>query len=563
MAPKDQEALGRNALDDARSLEDSASLDTLNEKRRATLAEIDSARFSWFHVRVCLVAGAGFFTDAYDIFAINIASVMLGYVYGHGHKLSANQDLGLKVATPVGTVFGQLVFGWLGDVYGRKRIYGYELMLMIVASFGQALAGEAHAANIIGVLVVWRFVMGVGVGGDYPLSSVIPAEFASTRIRGRLMIAVGANQGWGQLAAALVAFVIIVAYRDTLLADDPAVFAHVDYMWRLLIGLGCVPGAVALYFRLTIPETPRFTMDVERNVRRAARDVGRILAAGTGGNDMDARGERVRAPRASRRDFARYFSKRENLVPFLAMCYCWFAIDVAFYGLGLNTAIILQAIGFGTPNAGVTGTAAVYENLKNISVGNMILIVAGLIPGAWTAFLVVDYWGRKPIQLLGFVMLTILYIIMGFAYEKLTATSAGRKVFVFLYCLTNYFSNFGPNSTVSVFPGESFPTRYRSTAFGIAAASGKLGAVVSQVGFGKLVNIGGENAFVPHLLEIFAFFMLTGALATLVLKEGKQLTLEELSNEKQEGFIEERGSKPARRRLAQSTLSEGQADGMH
>ncbi len=76
---------------------------------------------------------------------------------------------------------------------------GYELMLMILASFGQALAGEAHAANIIGVLVVWRFVMGVGVGGDYPLSSVIPAEFASTRIRGRLMIAVGANQGWGQL----------------------------------------------------------------------------------------------------------------------------------------------------------------------------------------------------------------------------------------------------------------------------------------------------------------------------------------------------------------------------
>lgn len=87
----------------------------------------------------------------------------------------------------------------------------------------------------------------------------------------------------------------------------------------------------------------------------------------------------------------------------------------------------------------------------------------------------------------------------GFAYGKLTASSQRRKVFVFLYCLTNYFSNFGPNSTVSVFPGESFPTRYRSTAFGIAAASGKLGAVVSQVGFGKLVNIGGENAFVPHL----------------------------------------------------------------
>ena len=61
----------------------------------------------------------------------------------------------------------------------------------------------------------------------------------------------------------------------------------------------------------------------------------------------------------------------------------------------------------------MTGVEAVYENLKNIAVGNMILAVAGLIPGAWTTFLFIDHWGRKPIQLLGFVMLTILYIIMG------------------------------------------------------------------------------------------------------------------------------------------------------
>ncbi|KAH9902623.1 phosphate transporter [Cubamyces lactineus] len=548
--PADSKVPRRNALDEVRSLgkedgDDADSCTTLNEKRRATLAEIDNARFSWFHVRVCLIAGVGFFTDSYDIFAISIASVMLGYVYGHGQHLSANQDLGIKVATPVGTVVGQLLFGWLADVFGRKPIYGYELMLMIVASFGQALAGQAHGANIIGVLVVWRFVMGVGIGGDYPLSSVIPAEFSSTRIRGRMLAAVGANQGWGQLTAALVSFIITRAYKPALLADDPLVLAHVDFMWRLLIGLGCVPGAIALYFRLTIPETPRFTMDVERNVRRARRDVNRVITEGGSvgaayyvDGEGDAVVRRVRAPKATRRDFMQYFSRRENLVPLLGMCYSWFAIDVAFYGLGLNTSIILQAIGFGSPSATVTGVEAVYENLKNIAVGNMILAVAGLIPGAWTTFLFIDYWGRKPIQLLGFVMLTILYIIMGFAYHDLTATSAGRKTFVFLYCLTNFFSNFGPNSTVSVFPGESFPTRYRSTAFGIAAASGKVGAVISQVGFGKLVNIGGENAFVPHLLEIFAFFMLTGALATLVLKEGKRLTLEEMSNERQEEFIQ-------------------------
>lgn len=65
-------------------------------------------------------------THRYDIFAINIASTMLGYVYGKGQALNTNQDLGVKVATPIGTLFGQLIFGWLADVVGRKRMCMYH-----------------------------------------------------------------------------------------------------------------------------------------------------------------------------------------------------------------------------------------------------------------------------------------------------------------------------------------------------------------------------------------------------------------------------------------------------
>lgn len=87
----------------------------------------------------------------------------------------------------------------------------------------------------------------------------------------------------------------------------------------------------------------------------------------------------------------------------------------------------------------------------------------------------------------------------GFAYDKLTATSSGTDAFVFLYCLTNFFQNFGPNTTTFIVPGEAFPTRYRSTAHGISAASGKLGAVIAQLGFGTLINIGGTNKFIKHM----------------------------------------------------------------
>jgi len=315
-------------------------------------------------------------------------------------------------------------------------------MIIIIATFGQALAGSGHGVNIFGVLIVWRFIMGVGIGGDYPLSAVISSEFASTHIRGRLMTAVFAFQGWGNFTAALVALVITAAFKSALLADDPAVLAHIDNMWRILIGLGCLPGVVAMYYRLTIPESPRFTMDIERNVQQASDDVDNFLTTGTFYVDPDAVIQRVDAPKASRKDFAHHFSQWKNLKILVGCAWSWFALDIAFYGLGLNSSIVLTAIGF-NGGGNYTGTLKVYENLKNIAIGNLIISAAGLIPGYWATFLFIDSWGRKPIQLMGFIILTVLFVIMGFAYEKLTATAAATNAFVFLYCLANFFQNFG------------------------------------------------------------------------------------------------------------------------
>jgi PHS family inorganic phosphate transporter-like MFS transporter len=508
----------------------------LDERRRNALAQIDNATFSWFHIKVICVAGVGFFADAYDIFAINIAAQMLGYVYTKSHTLNTNQDLGVKVAAPVGTLIGQLLFGWLADVVGRKRMYGFELIIIIIGTFGQTICGEGPTVGIIGALICWRFFMGIGVGGDYPLSAIISSEFAATRSRGRLMTAVFSFQGWGNLAAALVGLITVEAFKNGIIHDPFTDLKHVDYCWRILIGLGCVPGVIALYFRLTIPETPRFTMDIERNVRQASQDIDNVIATGGFYVDPDAAVQRVQAPKATRRDFFAHFGKWENGKVLLGTAYSWFALDIAFYGLGLNSSIVLTAIGFGTsPQHGSLG---VYQSLHNVCLGNVILAIAGLIPGYWASFFLIDSWGRKPIQLMGFTVLTVLFIIMGFGFDKLTSNHTNSKWFTFLYCLANFFQNFGPNTTTFVIPGEVFPTRYRSTAHGISAASGKFGAVIAQVGFQRLKNIGGTNKFIGHILEIFAFFMFTGIFSTLLLPETKGRTLEDLSNEDQEGFVQ-------------------------
>jgi MFS transporter, PHS family, inorganic phosphate transporter len=125
-----------------------------------------------------MVAGVGFFTDAYDIFAIGLVTPMLGVVYWHDAKsspgkINANADTAIKVATSGGTVIGQVGFGILADLVGRKRMYGLELILIIFATLGQALSSNSPGVTIVGVIIFWRVLMGVGIGGDYPLSSII------------------------------------------------------------------------------------------------------------------------------------------------------------------------------------------------------------------------------------------------------------------------------------------------------------------------------------------------------------------------------------------------------
>ena len=149
-----------------------------NERRRLALAEIDKAPFGWYHVRACIVAGVGFFTDSYDIFCVSMLTIMLGIVYYPSKgKLPTSSDNAIKLSTSAGTVIGQLGFGMLADIVGRKRMYGLELIVIIFATLAQALTAGSPSTSLVGLIIFWRVIMGVGIGGDYPLSSIITSEW--------------------------------------------------------------------------------------------------------------------------------------------------------------------------------------------------------------------------------------------------------------------------------------------------------------------------------------------------------------------------------------------------
>lgn len=373
------------------------------------------------------------------------------------------------------------------------------------------------------------------VSTDYPLSSIITSEFATTKWRGAMMGAVFAMQGIGQFSAAVIALIVTVGFKESLLSAktyatcDGVCGLAVDKMWRVIIGFGAVPGCIALYFRLTIPETPRYTFDVARDVVKGGSDIKAYLSSAAEGvpdeitrvQTMRESAPQLDIPKASLRDFFGHYGQWKYGKVLLGTAGSWFFLDVAFYGVGLNNSTILTNIGYGTGKN-------VYLTFYNIAVGNIILVVAGAIPGYWVTVATVDSIGRKPIQLMGFSILTVLFCIIGFGYHKI-----GESGLFACYVLANFFFNFGPNSTTFIVPGECFPTRYRSTSHGISAASGKVGAIIAQVLIGPLRTRGappGSTAspWLNHVMEIYALFMLCGVFTTLLIPETKRLTLEQL-----------------------------------
>jgi PHS family inorganic phosphate transporter-like MFS transporter len=133
------------------------------------------------------------------------------------------------------------------------------------------------------------------------------------------------------LAAALVALIVTAAYKNSILNSSSVNdLRAVDYMWRILIGFGCVPAVISLYQqRFIIPETPRFSVDVARNVDQAEVDVGFVKTGKKARIDSDTPIERVDVPKASWDDFVRYLGQGRNLRILLAMSYSWFAFQVS------------------------------------------------------------------------------------------------------------------------------------------------------------------------------------------------------------------------------------------
>ena len=129
--------------------------------------------------------------------------------------------------------------------------------------------------------------------------------------------------------AAAFACAIIQGHEKAILEETSLnTLESIDFMWRLLLGLGAVPGVFALYFRFTIPETPRFTMDINQNLEQASRDIKMALQVSEDVLMGEVAPEDIDIDHNALPNFWEYFKRRENWLVLFGTSYSWFALDV-------------------------------------------------------------------------------------------------------------------------------------------------------------------------------------------------------------------------------------------
>jgi len=383
------------------------------------------------------------------------------------------------------------------------------------------------------------------LGGDYPLSAVITAEFAPRRHRGAMLSSLFFMQAMGALVANIVSVSVIYIARNGLPKDttecNAACIQTVDIIWRWIVGLGAAPPIIAIFLRWWIPESPRYTIEVEHDYGQASKDVHKYfgdhesllqhdpahdpehqtdstivaedasirssnpvpLAFGESFDTVEMKdtniAESVRSaakPPAPQKEswnawivgFYQYMIVEGNWTDLAGTSLSWLVLDFAFYCLSVNNPKVLNKLW------NTEGERPVYTKLLESGYRAMIAVSLGSVIGG-ALFIALSRY-RWALQVYGFWMLAGVFIIVGICFVTLLGTRYFAAVIV-LYSICSIFFNFGPNTSTYVLAAECFPTKYRCTCHGISAAAGKIGAIFAQL-FLQYVRINGVGVNDPR-----------------------------------------------------------------
>ncbi|KAI5958720.1 GIT3 [Candida pseudojiufengensis] len=368
-------------------------------------------------------SGAGLFSDGYVNNSISTVLFCLKKIYGDEFtKSNAISNIG-SIAF-VGTVVGQLGFGYISDRFARKGgMMTANIMLILftllcaVGSWGKTTQG------FFACLTVWRFFLGVAIGAEYPTSSVIASEFANQLPAGHrnryfswftnFMI------DFGFVVSAFVPFVLIWIFTER----------HLRALWRLTIGLGVIPPLLLFLIRLKMKDSKSFQKLNMKNVSFKDYPIWLII---------------------------KFYWFRLTIVSLI-----WFIYDFSAYSFGSFNTIIIDEIIPDAPIWQQWGWSVVFNLFY--------------IPGAFLGAIAGDYLGPRLTLAIGVTCQGVIGIAMSARLEQLKQHIAG---FVVVFGIFSTFGEFGPGDNIGLLASKTSATAVRGIYYGIAAAIGKIGAFV-------------------------------------------------------------------------------------
>lgn len=434
---------------------------TLNER-------LENLPFTRAHGKLLGISGLGWALDAMDV---GLISFVMAALIKEWH-LSPTEASWLGSIGFAGMALGATFGGLLADKLGRRYIFALTLLIYGLATGASALATS------LGVLLIFRFLVGLGLGAELPVASTLISEFSPRAIRGRVVVALEAFWAVGWILAALIGTFVVPQANG----------------WRWALAIGLVPAIYSLVIRLGTPESVRFLESVGKHddARRVVERFEASPALFPNAKKAEDSAEHGAVESADNAESAKVHSiwaagQRRKTI---ALCVIWFCINLSYYGAFIWIPTLLSAQGF---------------SLVKSFAFTLIMTLAQL-PGYAVAAYLIEKWGRRA---------TLAAFLLGSALAAAGYGMAHTEVFIILAgCMLSFF-NLGAWGALYALSPEIFPTHLRGTGTGAAAGIGRIASIAAPLIVPPLVAFGGT----PLLFTLFSTAFLVAATTVFLLPE--------------------------------------------
>ena len=428
------------------------------------------------HGKLLVGSGIGWALDAMDVGLISYVMAALAATW----KLENTQLSWIGSIGFVGMMIGASVGGLLADRLGRRNVFALTLLVYGLAT------GAAAFSTGVAMLIVLRFIVGLGLGAELPVASTLVSEFAPQRIRGRMVVWLESFWAVGWIVAALLGYFLV--------PKEPGGWP--GWRWALLVGI--IPAFYALVVRQGLPESVRF-LESKGRLAEAERSVRLFEKHSNVVPDAEFEVAVTQTPLSIEPSqtkisiFSPLLRKRT-----IALWSVWFFVNLSYYGAftWLPTLLFRQG-----------------HSLVRSFEYTLIITLAQL-PGYAVAAWLIEKWGRRP---------TLATFLLGSGIAAGLFGLQNSTAGILLAGMALSFFNLGAWGALYAIGPEIYPTAMRGTGTGAAAAAGRVAAIIAPLGVPFLLAGGGS----PLVFGVFAVSFAIAAGSALLLPERSQLSMVE------------------------------------